>query len=99
MFIHSKTGKKYYSIREKINYYKGVIEGKIQAPPKAKRKAKARLKTLTKLNDRAYNEPTLIVTNDTHFDNKISKPRLCIAYKVDSKGRVLVHPVTYSHYL
>ena len=28
MFEHSKTQKKYYSIREKVNYFKGILNGK-----------------------------------------------------------------------
>ena len=93
MFKHGKTGKQYYSVREKINYYKGVIAGKIQAPAATKRKAKARLKTLTRINNCDYKEPTLIVTDDKRFGNEISKPRVAVVVKQDYKGRLLVAPV------
>lgn len=90
MFIHGKTGKKYYSVREKINYYNNVIAGKIDAPTATKRKAKLRLKTLNRINAADYSEPSLIVTNDKHFGNGINKPRACVVIDTDSKGRLLV---------
>lgn len=93
MFIHGKTNQKYYSVREKINYYNKVIKGQINAPIKTKRKAKLRLKTLNKINNQSYNEPRLIVTDDKHFGNSISKPRLCVAYGTDNKGRIRVHSI------
>ena len=93
MFIHGKTGKKYYSVREKINYYNKVIAGKVDAPVATRRKAKARLKTLNKINNQTYDEPKFIVTDDIHFGNQISKPRLCVAVSEGSKGRVVVTPV------
>lgn len=89
MFVHGKTKKTYYSIKEKIKYYKGVINGTIKSDVKTKRKAKARLKSLTKLDSRSFNEPTLIITNDNHFGNSISKPRLSIVIDKDNKGRLL----------
>ena len=93
MFVHGKTNKKYYSVREKINYYNKVLKGQIVAPLKTRRKAKLRLKTLNKINNQLYNEPRLIVTDDKHFGNSISKPRLCIAYGTDKKGRIKVYSI------
>lgn len=94
MFVHGKTGKKYYSVREKINYYKKVIAGKVpDAPATTKRKAKLRLKTLNRINTQSYSDPKLIVTDDKHFGNGISKPRLCVAVKEDQKGRIMVAPL------
>ena len=90
MFIHGKTGKKYYSVREKINYYNKVIAGKVDAPAETKRKAKLRLKTLNRINSAEYSEPSLIVKNDKHFGNGINKPRACVVIDTDSKGRLLV---------
>ena len=85
-------GKKYYSVREKINYYNKVIAGKVDASAETKRKAKLRLKTLNKLNTQNYYEPKFIVTDDNHFGNK-SKPRLCVAISEGTKNRILVAPV------
>lgn len=93
MFIHDKTNKTHYSVREKIKYYNGILSGKITADSKKKRKAKLRLKTLTKINNQTYNEPRLIVTNDKHFGNGINKPRLCVAYTEDNKKRIKVFPI------
>ena len=93
MFIHGKTNKKYYSVREKINYYKKVIAGTQQAPASTKRKAKARLRTLQRIDAQTYREPTFIVTNDKHFGNKINKPRLGIVIDADNRGRLLVASV------
>lgn len=92
MFEHGKY--KFYSIREKINYYSKVLSGKIFAP-KAKRKAKNRLKTLKRLNSLSYDEPQLIITNDRHFGNKIEKPRACVVFDKDAKGRLLVSPIEH----
>lgn len=93
MFKHSKTGFVYYSIREKINHYNKIISGKKDATVAQKRKAKARLSALEKLNKRNFEEPTLIVTNDYHFGNRVSKPRACVTIDKDSNGRILVTPV------
>ena len=91
MFIHGKTGKKHYSVREKINYYTRVIKGKEQGVSAAtKRKAPLRLKTLQRINEQSYDTPRIIVTDDKHFGNKESKPRMCVALKEDAKGSVLV---------
>ena len=93
MFVHGKTGKKYYSVREKINYYKKVIAGKVpDAPAATKRKAKLRLKTLQRLNNRDYSEPCLVVTDDKHFGST-SKPRGCVVVDCDQFGRLLVSPL------
>lgn len=93
MFEHGKTGKKYYSVREKINYYNRVIAGKENASAATKRKAPLRLKTLKRLNEQDYETPRLIVTDDKHFGNGISKPRMCVVIKEDKKGRLLVVPI------
>ncbi|MBQ2710798.1 MAG: hypothetical protein IJF66_02510 [Clostridia bacterium] len=93
MFTHSLTKKVHYSVREKINYYNKVVAGKISVPAKVKRKAKLRLKTLNQLNNQSYLEPTLIITDDKHFGNSISKPRLCVAYGIDDKNRIRVFPI------
>ena len=92
LFKHGKYI--FYSVREKINYYTKVLSGKIIAP-KAKRKAKNRLKTLHRLNGLSYSEPQMIVTNDKHFGNSISKPRGCVVIDSDERGRLLVSPVEH----
>lgn len=90
MFKHSLTNKKYYSIREKINYYERVISAKEKdVSAKTKRKAPLRLKTLHKLNNRNFDEPTLVVVNDKQLGNPIAKPRLAVAYKMDEKEESL----------
>ena len=94
MFIHGKTGKTYYSVREKINYYKRVINGTEKNVSVAtKRKAPLRLKTLQRINEQDYSEPRLIITDDKHFSCGMSKPRMCVAVQEDNKGRVLVAPL------
>ena len=94
MFKHGKTDKKIYSIKEKIKYYKGIINGSVECnDTKTKRKAKLRLKSLQKLDNRTFDEPTLIVTDDKHYGNKIAKPRLCVVTAKDNKGRLFVAPV------
>ena len=94
MFEHGKNKDKYYSIREKINYYQKVIKGTVVASAKTKRKAKTRLKTLMKLNERRFEEPTLIVTDDKHFGDGISKPRLAVVVDTDpKKGKLYVASV------
>lgn len=94
MFTHGRINKNIYSIKEKIKYYKGIINGSVECnDTKTKRKAKLRLKSLQKLDNRTFDEPTLIVTNDTHFGNNISKPRVCVVTAKDNKGRLFVAPV------
>lgn len=93
MFKHGKTNYTYYSVREKINYYKSVIAGNREAPVATKRKAKARLKTLQKINTQSYAEPTLIMTDDKHFGNGMSKPRIGVVIATDEKNRLLVAPL------
>ena len=50
------------------------------------------MRTLTKLNNRDFNEPTLVVTDDKVFGNKISKPRLSVVIDKDD-DRLLVLPI------
>jgi len=93
MFIHDKTNKKYYSVREKINYYTKILNGSINVPLNIKLKAERRLESLKKINNQTYDEPRLIITDDSRFGNSISKPRLCVAYGEDSKGRIRVFTI------
>ena len=93
MFKHGKTGQTYYSVRDKINYYTKIINGNIEAPLWLKEKAKNRLVELKNINNQTYKEPTLIVTDDKHFGNGISKPRLCIVTNEDYKGRLKTYPL------
>lgn len=93
MFKHGKTNYVYYSVREKITYYTDIINGKRAADDKLKAKAARRLPELQQIDKQSYFEPKVIVTDDKKFGNGISKPRLCIAVKEDSKQRVLVAPV------
>ena len=93
MFIHGKTNKIYYSVREKIKYYNDIISGKKSASPETKRKAKLRVKSLNKINSQSYSEPVLIITDDKHFGNGVSKPRLCVAFAEATKNRIMVAPI------
>ena len=94
MFVHGKTGKTYYSVREKINYYNKVINGKIEVSPAVKRKAKLRLKSLIKINEQDYSVPRIIMTNDKKFNSdNFEKPRICVAIKEDDKNRIFVAPM------
>ena len=93
MFKHGMTGKVYYSVREKINYYINILKGKIPASTELKNKAKRRLPELQGINLQSYNEPTMIVTDDKLFGNRMSKPRACVVVGVDKKNRLLACPV------
>lgn len=93
MFKHGKTNKIYYSVRDKIRYYTGILDGNIKADDNLKKKAKWRLPQLRRIDEQLYKEPTPIVTDDKLFGNGISKPRLCIVVKKDAKHNLLVAPV------
>ncbi len=98
MFEHGKTKKIYYSVREKINYFKGILSGKglkpgQRLPAYKKAYAEHRLSVLQGSIKNSYNEPDIIVTNDKYFGNKISKPRGCIVIDEDNKDRILVSPL------
>ena len=93
MFVHSKSGKVYYSVREKINHYKAIIAGKKQVPDYVRARAERRLRELQALEQRSFDEPTLVVTNDSKFGNPVSKPRLCVVVDKDDKGRLYVAAV------
>ena len=94
MFKHGVTGYIYYSVREKINYYTKVLNGNIDVPIGTKNKAARRLKELKEINETNYNqEPSLIITDDKHFGNGISKPRLCVVTGIDRKNRLITYPL------
>ena len=87
MFRHGKTGKIYYSINEKISYYKRVIAGEEpNASVATKRKAKGRLKTLERLSKRDFAEPEIIITDDKKFGDHISKPRACVVVEKNNNS-------------
>ena len=93
MFIHGRTGKVYYSVREKINYYNKIVKGSVKADKALIEKAKKRLPELQKINNQTYDKPSLIVTDDKHFGNTISKPRLCVVVDRDNnlkRDKILV---------
>ncbi len=48
---------------------------------------------MNKINKTDFSNPCMIVTDDKHFGNKISKPRACVVVDRDDKGRLLVSPV------
>lgn len=94
MFIHGKTGKVYYSINEKIDYYEKIVrKEKTDVSNAIKRKAPLRLKTLRKLDQRTFDEPTLVVTDDKFFGNGSSKPRPCIVVNKNKTGQLFVAPL------
>lgn len=91
MFAHGKTNKTYYSVREKLKYYKSRL--KDSSLTKTQRDyAEKRILELDKLNRCTYDEPQLVVTNDARFGNGISQPRMCVAVKKDSKDRIMLTP-------
>lgn len=94
MFKHGKTGEVYYSVREKIKHYNKIAFNDKSATAAQKQHAMQRLNELTAIDKSTYIEPTIIVTDDKRFGNGISKPRLCVAIKEDSKNRIFVAPIT-----
>ncbi len=94
MFKHEKTGKIYYSVREKIKHYSKIAFNDKTATPVQKKHALQRLDELKAIDNVSYNEPTIIITDDKKFGNGISKPRLCVAIKEDDKKRILIAPIT-----
>ena len=98
MFIHGKTNKIYYSVREKIKYYNDCLKGKFlkpgqRLPAYKKEYAEFRIAQLKGSIKDKYNEPTIIVTNDKFFGNPIAKPRLSVVIDEDNKGRILCSPI------
>lgn len=93
MFIHGRTGEKIYSVREKIKHYSKIAFNDKTATPAQRKYALKRLDELKALDNRTYNDPTMIVTDDKHFGNAISKPRACVVIGQDNKKRLLACPV------
>lgn len=93
MFIHGKTGEKIYSVREKIKHYSKIAFNDKTATPTQKKHALQRLDELKTIDNALYNEPTMIVTDDKHFGNKMSKPRACVVVGQDNKKRLLACPI------
>lgn len=93
MFKHGKTGKIYYSVREKIKHYSKIAYNDKTVTPAQKKHALKRLDELKALDNSSYTEPKIVITDDKKFGNGISKPRLCVAIKQDSKSRILVAPI------
>lgn len=93
MFKHGKTGQQYYSIRDKIKYYNKRAYNDNTVTPEQKAYALKRLGELKELDNAPYNYPTMIVTDDKHFGDKISKPRACVVVGIDTKKRLVVCPV------
>lgn len=92
MFIHGMTGKEYYSVREKINHYTKKLKDK-NITPKQKEHARKRIEELKKLDERAYSDPTIIVTNDKRLGNPIDKPRACVVIGTKGKNWLRVSPI------
>lgn len=93
MFKHGKTGKVYYSVREKIKYYNNIAFNDKSVSSAQKKYALQRLNELKTIDKSSYVEPTMIVTDDKHFGDGISKPRACVIVGEDSKKRLLACPV------
>ena len=92
MFVHNKTGWKYYSIRDKIKYY-GKRRFDKSLSPVQREYARIRHDEFVALDARTYETPELVVVDDAHFGNGASKPRLCVAYERRSNGTVRVAPI------
>lgn len=93
MFTHWRTKEKYYSVNEKLNYYKKIINDNKNRGTALYDHAKKRIEELSKIKNQSYSIPRIIVTNDKHFGNTQSKPRMCVAIKEDDKGRILAAPM------
>lgn len=93
MFIHGRTGKKIYSVRDKIKHYNKIAYNDKTVTPAQKQYALRRLGELKELDKAPYDEPTMIVTDDKLFGNGISKPRACVVVGQDEKKRLLVCPI------
>lgn len=90
-FIHNKTKKIYYSIEDKIKHYTEISKGKKQYKGVTKTQARKRLSELKELKARTFNEPELVVVDDTKFGNPGNKPRLAVAIGA-KENKVRVSP-------
>lgn len=93
MFVHNKTNKFNYSVNEKLKYYKNIVSSN-NFSKHNKDYVFKRINELTLLKNRTFDEPELIVVDDKHFGNGISKPRLAVVFDKDDKGRVLCASVS-----
>lgn len=92
MIWNKQTGKKYYSVQEKIKHYSSMLERKDISLDKQKL-AKQRLIELKAIDNCLYDEPTMIITDDKYFGNPSSKLRACVVVGVDNKQQLLACPV------
>ncbi|MDE6472079.1 MAG: hypothetical protein K2L52_03545 [Clostridia bacterium] len=92
MIWNKQTGKKYYSVQEKIKHYSSMLERKDISLDK-KKLAKQRLIELKAIDNCLYDEPTMIITDDKYFGNPSSKLRACVVVGVDNKQQLLACPV------
>lgn len=89
-FVHNSNKKINYSIVEKIKHYTDISKGKKTYKNITKTFARKRLAELKQLNQRTFEQPDLVVVNDTVFGNKGDKPRLSVAFLTkDKKIRAL----------
>lgn len=93
MFTHGRTGQTYYSVREKINYYKKRAFNDNTVSIEQKQYALKRLGELKAVDKQSYDEPTMIVTNDKRLGNGIDKPRACVVLGREGKNWLRVSPV------
>lgn len=84
--------KKNYSIREKINHYTAILNGKKKYPV-SKEYAEMRLKELKALDKRTFSEPTIIATCDRYLNGKEFKPRAGVVVGKNNAGKLLVCPI------
>ena len=77
-FIHNATKKCFYSIEDKIKHYSDISKGRKTYKNVTKTYARKRLSELKELRNRTFDNPDLVVVNDTHFGNKGDKPRLAV---------------------
>lgn len=92
MFVHGKTNKRYFSVKEKLAYYKARVNDS-SLTSEQKSYARQRICELDGIDKWSYQNPRMVVVNDSKFGNPMSKPRLCVAIKSDNKNRILVAPL------
>lgn len=78
-FKHNVKNLVFYSIEDKIKHYTDISKGKKTYKNVTKTFARKRLSELKELRNRTFENPDLVVVNDTHFGNKGDKPRLAVA--------------------
>ena len=92
-FGKDEKEKEYFSIREKIDHYTKRLKNVKSLTDGQRKYAEKRLKQLKQIDAQSYSQPTLVLTDDTKYGNKLSKPRVAIVVKTRDNGELLVAPL------